>query len=40
MWKEVSGKRILLLDVDEMKREYLKLANDQSLLYLYPKSNI
>lgn len=26
------------LDVDEMKREYLKLANDKSLLYLYPRA--
>jgi len=27
-----------ILDVNEMKREYLKLANDKSLLYLYPRA--
>ncbi len=27
-----------ILDVDEMKREYLKLANDKSLFYLYPRA--
>jgi NTE family protein len=27
-----------VLDVQEMKREYLKLANDKSLFYLYPRA--
>ncbi len=27
-----------VIGIDEMKREYLKLANDQSLVYLYPKA--
>ena len=27
-----------ILDVQEMKREYLKLANDKGLLYLYPQA--
>jgi NTE family protein len=27
-----------VLDVGEMKREYLKLANDKSLFYLYPRA--
>ena len=28
-----------IIDVSEMKREYLKLAHDKSLLYLYPKAS-
>jgi NTE family protein len=27
-----------ILDVDEMKREYLKLTHDKSLLYIYPRA--
>ena len=27
-----------ILDVEEMRREYLKLANDKSLFYLYPRA--
>ena len=27
-----------ILDVDEMKQEYLKLANDKSLFYIYPRA--
>ncbi len=31
-------KRDSIIEVDDMKREYLKLANDKSLFYLYPRS--